>query len=507
MKKIQLFDTTLRDGEQSPGVNLNTVEKLQIAKQLEKLGVDIIEAGFAASSDGDFEAVQKIARTIKDSTIVSLARTNKADIDAAYGALKGSADGRIHLFIATSDIHMKHKLRMSREQVLEAMVESVRYAKKYFPVIQVSAEDATRTDRAFLAEFSQRAIEAGANIINIPDTVGYIQPEEYYDLFSYLQKNVPLFREVNFSCHCHDDLGLAVANSLAAIRGGVSQVECTINGIGERAGNASLEEIALALYTRKDLYQADTNTVLNEIKKTSTLVSQLSGMAIQKNKAIVGANAFLHASGIHQDGILKEVSTYEIISPELVGVDTNKIVLGKLSGRHAFADKLEQLGYELTKEDLAQAFRAFKKLADSKKDITDDDLHVLVVGEQVAEGKKYDLEQLHVNYHSSGVQTATVSIKDQDGTALQDAATGNGSIEAIYNAIDRILHSTCTLKDYRIQSITQGQDALAQVHVVIEENGKSVSGFGVAYDVLEASAKAYVYAIGKLKEHQKLLNR
>ncbi len=500
MRKIQFMDTTLRDGEQSAGVNLNQQEKLQIARQLERLGIDVMEAGFAAASQGDFQSVQQIARTIKSASVMSLARAKESDIRMAYEALKDGVEPRIHTFLATSDIHMKYKLRMSREEVVETVRRSVMLSKSLFPVVQFSAEDATRTDYAFLAQVIEEAICSGADVINIPDTVGYTNPQEYYNLFQYLKNHVPSYDKVIFSCHCHDDLGMAVANSLAAIEAGALQVEGTINGIGERAGNAALEEIAVALRIRKDFYNAETNIRLKEIKASSKLVSRLTGMAVPKNKAVVGANAFAHESGIHQDGVLKEVSTYEIISPELVGETSNQLVLGKHSGRHAFTDRMIALGYSLSDEERDRAFRAFKQLADRKKEITEDDLHALVLGETSSIDQPYEVKHLQAHFISTGTQSATVVLQDSEGNLLEDAATGAGSIEAIYNAIGRILDLNCKLVDYRIQSITQGQDALAQVHVELEKNGMKISGFGVAQDVLEASARAYVYAAGKLKQ-------
>lgn len=378
MSKIQFLDTTLRDGEQSPGVNLNRLEKLEIASQLEALGVDIIEAGFAASSQGDFEGVKEIAKQIRSVSIASLSRAKKSDILAAWEALKHAASPRIHIFLATSDIHMKYKLKMSREEVLENARECVSLAKSYFPSVQISAEDACRSDKHFLAEFVEVAIQSGADVINIPDTVGYTSPSEYYDLFKFLQSNVPSYDRAIFSCHCHDDLGMAVANSLAAIQAGAGQVECTINGIGERAGNAALEEIAIALHIRDDIYKQSTNLRLNEITKTSELVSRLTGMVVQKNKAIVGANAFAHESGIHQDGVLKEPTTYEIIPPELIGLSKNSLILGKHSGRHAFNERLIELGYHFSQDILNRAFADFKSLTDSKKVITDEDLYQII---------------------------------------------------------------------------------------------------------------------------------
>ncbi|MEI4830370.1 2-isopropylmalate synthase [Bacillus sp. FJAT-53711] len=499
MKQILFMDTTLRDGEQSPGVNLNEQEKLQIARQLERLGINVMEAGFASASEGDFRSVKRIAETIQNASVMSLARAKESDIRTAYEALKGGVSPRLHVFLATSDIHMKYKLRMSKDEVLDTIHRSVKLGKSLFPTVQFSAEDATRTTPSFLAEAAEVAIRAGADVINIPDTVGYTNPEEYYSLFRYLKEHVLSYEKAIFSCHCHDDLGMAVANSLAAIEGGALQVEGTINGIGERAGNAALEEVAVALHIRNDHYGASTSMQLKEIKATSTLVSRLTGMIVPKNKAIVGANAFAHESGIHQDGVLKEASTYEIISPSLVGEEQNKFVLGKHSGRHAFTEKMKELGYEFTEEERDLAFHAFKRLADRKKEITEEDLQALVLGETAFAKQQYDIKQLQVHFVSSSIQSATICLEDADGNVLEDAATGSGSIEAIYNAIQRILHLQCELADYRIQSITQGQDALAHVHVELKEDGHQVSGFGVAQDVLEASARAYVYAAGKLK--------
>ncbi|WP_028400378.1 2-isopropylmalate synthase [Ectobacillus panaciterrae] len=499
MRQILFMDTTLRDGEQSAGVNLNPQEKLQIARQLERFGVNIMEAGFAAASEGDFQSVRDIAKVVKNVSVMSLARAKESDIRTAYEALKEAVAPRLHVFIATSDIHMKYKLRMSREEVLSTIRESVKLSKSLFPVVQFSAEDATRTDYAFLAQAIEEAIRSGADVVNIPDTVGYTNPQEYYQLFQYLKQHVPSFDKAIFSCHCHDDLGMATANSLAAIEGGAGQIEGTINGIGERAGNAALEEIAVALHIRKDYYNAASSIVLKETKATSSLVSRLTGMIVPKNKAIVGANAFAHESGIHQDGVLKEASTYEIISPELVGEEQNKLVLGKHSGRHAFTDRMAELGYELAEDERDRAFRAFKQLADRKKEITEEDLHALILGETSLLDQQYEVKHLQAHFVSNGTQSATVVLEDQEGNTLEDAATGAGSIEAIYNAIERILKLDCRLVDYRIQSITQGQDALAHVHVELEQAGKRVSGFGVAQDVLEASARAYVHAGGKLK--------
>lgn len=499
MRKINIFDTTLRDGEQSAGVNLNLHEKLEIARQLERLGVDIIEAGFPAASKGDFQAVQAIAQTVRNCSVTGLSRSVQSDIDAAWEALKDGAEPRLHVFIATSPIHMQYKLRMTPEQVIETAVESVRYAKKYFPIVQWSAEDACRSDLPFLATIIEKVIEAGANVINIPDTVGYITPKQYGDIFSFLKKNVLNIEKIILSAHCHDDLGMAVANSLAAIEAGATQIEGTINGIGERAGNAAIEEVAVALYIRKDYYQAETRLNLQEIKRTSSLVSKLTGMIVPPNKAIVGKNAFAHESGIHQDGVLKEKTTYEIISPQLVGVQSNSMVLGKHSGRHAFRTRIQELGYLLTEEEVNRLFVRFKDLADKKKDITDDDLIALILDEKLDTYKNfYQLCSIQVQYGTNQIPTAVVVLKDGEGNDIQEAATGAGSVEALYNALEKALQLPVTLLDYRIESVGSGRDALAQVYVKVSLDGKEASGRGTAQDVLEASAKAYIHAVNRM---------
>jgi 2-isopropylmalate synthase len=499
VRKINIFDTTLRDGEQSAGVNLNLHEKLEIARQLERLGVDIIEAGFPAASKGDFQAVQAIAQTVRNCSVTGLSRSVQSDIDAAWEALKDGAEPRLHVFIATSPIHMQYKLRMTPEQVIETAVESVRYAKKYFPIVQWSAEDACRSDLPFLATIVERVIEAGANVINIPDTVGYITPKQYGDIFSFLKENVRNIEKISLSAHCHDDLGMAVANSLAAIEAGATQIEGTVNGIGERAGNAAIEEVAVALYIRKDYYQAETRLNLQEIKRTSNLVSKLTGMIVPPNKAIVGKNAFAHESGIHQDGVLKEKTTYEIISPQLVGVQSNAMVLGKHSGRHAFRTRIQELGYSLTDEEVNRLFGRFKDLADKKKDITDDDLIALILDEKLDTYKNfYQLCSIQVQYGTNQIPTAVVVLKNGEGNDIQEAATGAGSVEALYNALEKALQLPVTLLDYRIESVGSGRDALAQVYVKVSLDGKEASGRGTAQDVLEASAKAYIHAVNRM---------
>ncbi|MCL7748070.1 2-isopropylmalate synthase [Halalkalibacter alkaliphilus] len=498
MRKINVFDTTLRDGEQSAGVNLNFQEKLEIAKQLERLGVDIIEAGFPASSQGDFASVRAIAQTIKGSSITGLSRSLERDIETTWEALKDSAEPRIHVFIATSPIHMEYKLKMTPDQVIENAVAAVKKAKKTFPQVQWSAEDASRTELPFLAKIIREVIDAGATVINLPDTVGYTTPYEIGQMFRYVTENVPNIDRAILSTHNHDDLGMAVANSLAAIQNGAGQVECTVNGIGERAGNAALEEIAVALNIRQDHYKADTGLVLKEIKRTSSLVSKLTGMVVPNNKAVVGANAFAHESGIHQDGVLKNKETYEIITPELVGVSSNRMVLGKHSGRHAFKEKLLELGFNGTDEQLQKTFAAFKDLADKKKDITEEDLFALMteatVGAAVAH---YELETLQVNYGTTNIPTATITMKLPTGETVQEAATGSGSVEAIYNTLERVIDEEVLLMDYRIQSTTAGRDSLAEVYVTVKYDGMESSGRGTAHDVLEASAKAYINAVNR----------
>jgi 2-isopropylmalate synthase len=451
--------------------------------------------------------VKKVASIVKNSSVTALARSNKTDIDAAWEALKNSAEPRLHVFIATSPIHMTYKLKKTPDQVVEAAVQSVRYARKKFPVVQWSAEDACRSDLLFLTRIVEKVIDAGAKVINIPDTVGFINPEEYGKIFTYLRENVPNIDRAILSAHCHDDLGMAVANSLSAIENGADQVECTINGIGERAGNASLEEIAVALAIREDFYQAKTNLKLNEISRTSQLVSRLTGIAVPPNKAVVGKNAFAHESGIHQDGVLKEKSTYEIITPELVGVPSNQLVLGKHSGRHAFKDYLSKLGFHPDENKVNNVFEEFKKLADRKKEMTEEDILALLIDHRIQpEVPLYHLKDIQVNYGTNQIPTATLRLLTPEGKLIQDAATGSGSVEAIYNTLGKMLPSTLKLVDYRIQSVGAGRDALAQVFVQIVCDGNEINGSGTAQDVLEASAKAYVHAFNKLQLHSEKVN-
>ncbi|RIX52715.1 2-isopropylmalate synthase [Paenibacillus nanensis] len=506
MRKIYIFDTTLRDGEQSPGVNLNTKEKVEIALQLEKLGVDRIEAGFPAASPGDLAAVNAVARAVKNATIIGLSRSREQDIDAVREALKGAQDPCIHLFLATSPIHRKHKLRMEKEQVLEAADRAIRYAKQYFDKIEFSPEDAGRTELDFLCQVTDMAIKAGATVVNIPDTVGYMNPQEFGNIFKTLKEQVPNIEKIQLSAHCHDDLGMATANALAAILNGADQVEGTINGIGERAGNTAIEEVAMALATRPDFFGAQTTLNLKEIAKTSRLVSKLTGMVVPGNKAIVGANAFAHESGIHQDGMLKEKTTYEIISPDTIGLKESKLVLGKHSGRHAFREKLIDLGYELEEEAVNAAFAKFKDLADRKKAVSDEDIRALLEEKLIDTPEVFTLETIQVSYGNKSTPKATVSVR-VEGEIREETAEGNGSVDAIYNAIDLATKETVELEDYSIKSVSQGKDALGEVHVVLKQNDISAQGRGLSTDILEASARAYLDAVNRLIDKRKQPSR
>ncbi|WP_028551447.1 2-isopropylmalate synthase [Paenibacillus sp. UNC451MF] len=503
MRKIYIFDTTLRDGEQSPGVNLNMQEKVEIALQLEKLGIDRIEAGFPAASPGDLAGVNAVARAVKNASIIGLARSREQDLDAVHEALKGAQDPCVHLFLATSPIHRKHKLRMEKHQVLETAEAAIRYARKYFDKVEFSPEDAGRTELDFLCEVTAMAIRAGATVVNIPDTVGYLTPYEYGNIFKTLKENVPGIEKIQLSAHCHDDLGMATANALAAVLNGADQIEGTINGIGERAGNTSLEEVAMALETRQEFFQAKTSLVLNEIARTSRLVSKLTGMVVPGNKAIVGANAFAHESGIHQDGMLKEKTTYEIMSPETIGLKESKLVMGKHSGRHAFREKLIDLGYELGDEQVNAAFAKFKDLADKKKDVSDEDIRALIEEKLIETPEVFVLDNLQLSYGNQSVPTATIRVKVIEGGSAEEAAVGNGSVDAIFNAIDKVTKEEVELEDYSIKSVTQGKDALGEVHVVMRQGDYSVQGRGVSTDILEASAKAYIDAVNRLIDKRK----
>jgi len=494
--EIKIFDTTLRDGEQTPGVNLNVYEKVEIARQLERLGVDVIEAGFAIASPGDFEAITEVAKNIKDVTVTSLARALEKDIDRAWEAVQYAKRPCIHTFIATSDIHLKYKLKMSEEQVLEKAVTMVRYAKKYCENIEFSAEDASRSRLEFLYKIFDQVIKAGATVINIPDTVGYSTPEEFGRLVKNIKNNVTNIDKVRISVHCHNDLGMAVANSLAAIQNGATQVESTINGLGERAGNAAMEEVIMALNTRKDFYGFSHNIDTTQIYRTSKLVTSLSGITVQPNKAIVGANAFAHESGIHQHGVLSEKSTYEIMSPESIGLKQNRMVLGKLSGRHAFEEKLDEMGYNLTEEQIKNAFQKFKDLADKKKDVSDSDIEALVEEKVAKIPEIFILESYQISSGNKLVATSTVSIR-RNGNVITEAATGEGPVDAAFNAMERAVGISLKLEEYRLRAVTGGKDALGEVTVRVSKNDMMFTGRGVSTDVIEASVRAYLNVMNR----------
>jgi 2-isopropylmalate synthase len=497
-EKVFIFDTTLRDGEQSPGASMNIEEKMQMARQLARLNIDIIEAGFPIASEGDFLAVKEIAQEIKGPIIAGLARTTKQDIDRAWEALKPAERFRIHTFIATSDIHVKYKLRKTREEVLEDAVSAVKRARNYTNDVEFSPEDAGRSKIDFLCKVIEEVIKVGATTINIPDTVGYTIPWEFGELIGQIRSRVPNIDKAVLSVHCHNDLGLAVANSLSAIKNGARQVECTINGIGERAGNASLEEIVMALKTRKDLFnQVHTNIKTEEIYRASRLLTQLTGLVVQRNKAIVGENAFAHEAGIHQDGVLKEKQTYEIMTPESIGRSSNDLVLGKHSGRHAFRNRLEELGYKLTEEQLNEAFKRFKDLADKKKEIYDEDLQVIAGELSLSMPEAYTLEYLVIIGGTGIVPTATVKIRRGD-QIVQQSGCGDGPVEAAYRAIDTITGIPGRLKEYSIRAVTKGKDAIGEALIVADFDGQLISGRGSSTDIVEASAKAYLNAVNKV---------
>ena len=497
MRRIKIFDTTLRDGEQSPGASMNVDEKIQVARQLKKLGVDIIEAGFPIASPGDFEAVNRIAKEVKGIVVAGLCRARDEDIERAAEALAPAEQKRIHTFIATSDIHLKYKLRINREQVIEAAVKAVKKAKQYTDDVEFSAEDATRSDWDYLCKVTEEVIKAGATTVNIPDTVGYTIPQEYGELIEYLMNKVPNIDKATISVHCHNDLGLAVANSLTAILKGAGQVECTINGIGERAGNAAMEEIVMALKVRGDFFKADTGIVTQELYRTSRLVSKITGMVVQPNKAIVGANAFAHEAGIHQDGVLKERTTYEIMRPQDIGIPSSKIVLGKHSGRHAFKTRLEELGFSLTEEEINRAFERFKRLADQKKYIFNEDIEALVSDEVLRITEVYQLVDLEVSSGTKKKPTATVRMKI-NGEEKEISVSGDGPVDAVYKAITELTDSKAELNKFEIKAITGGTDALGEVTVILEEGGHTVRGHGSDTDIIVASAKAYINALNKL---------
>ena len=502
--RVLIFDTTLRDGEQSPGISLNTSEKLEVAQQLARLGVDVIEAGFPITSPGDFEAVQEIARNVEGPIIAGLARTHAEDIDAAWGAVRDAERPRIHTFISTSDIHIEHQLQTTREDVRGQARAAVAHARQYVEDVEFSPMDATRADVEFTAEVCAIALEEGATTINIPDTVGYTMPHEFTAYLERLYELVPELHDVVLSVHCHDDLGLAVANSFAGVLAGARQVECAVNGIGERAGNASLEEMAMLLHTRQADLGLRTGIVTTEIARTSRLISRLTGYAVQPNKAVVGRNAFAHESGIHQDGVLKERTTYEIMDARTVGLEANSIVLGKHSGRHALAQALEELGFTVSGQALNQAFRRFKEIADRKKQVTAMDLEALVTDELREDLGSYALEWFDVEASSRRPPHATVGITMPDGEERTGSFTGDGPIDAVFRAINAAAEVDARLREFRVDAVTGGQDALGEVSVVVEVGGRPASGQGVSTDIIDAAARAYIRALSTARRRDRV---
>jgi len=503
MDKVIIFDTTLRDGEQAAGGTLNINEKLEIARQLEKLGVDVIEAGFPISSPGDFEAVNRIAQEIRTPSICGLAHANPDAIDKAWEAIKVGSHPRIHVFLSTSDIHLMHQLKISGDEVLQQARDMVARAKSYVDDIEFSPMDASRSEPEYIYQIMEAVIDAGATTINIPDTVGYAVPDEFGDLIAGIFKKVRNADKAIYSVHCHNDLGLAVANSLEAVRRGARQVECTVNGIGERAGNASLEEIVMAIKTRNDFFDLTTNVDTTQIYKTSRLVSELTGFTVQPNKAIVGNNAFRHESGIHQDGVIKMAKTYEIMDPKTVGIPSSHLVLGKLSGRHAFKERLAELGYTLSDEDLKRAFAAFKELADKKKSVADKDIESLVAEEQRTVAEEYHLDRLQVTCGDRGIPTAAVRLIAPDGASLADAALGTGPVDAVCQAINRLVGVPNELTEFTVKSVTEGIDAIGEVLIRLESDGVTYTGRGADTDIIVASAKAYLNALNRLMRARK----
>ncbi|GBD93823.1 2-isopropylmalate synthase [bacterium BMS3Abin05] len=506
MKRITIFDTTLRDGEQSPGASMNTDEKIQMARQLARLNVDVIEAGFPVASEGDFEAVRRIAGEIKGVTIAALARANEVDIERAWSAVMVADRPRIHTFIATSDIHLNYKLNKSREEVLEDAVRAVKLAKSTTEDVEFSAEDASRTDPEFLIEIFTKVIEAGATVINIPDTVGYAVPSEFGALIKRIRTSVPNIEKAVISVHCHNDLGLAVANSLAAVENGARQVECTINGIGERAGNASLEEVVMALKTRQSHYQVNTEINTKEIYRSSKLLTSLTGIFVARNKAIIGRNAFAHEAGIHQDGVLKNPLTYEIMMPQMIGIPANEIVLGKHSGRHALKQRFEELGYRLDADALDKAYRLFTTMADKKKEIYNEDLIAIVNNEIFGVPQYYKLNNLQVHVGIFMIPTATVELV-KGNEKLVDSSTGDGPVDAVYRAIERVTKFSGKLVDYSIRSVTSGKDAIGEVFVKIEFEDGVYNGRAASTDIVLGSANAYLDALNRALYRREQKNR
>ncbi len=504
MERVIIFDTTLRDGEQAAGGTLNIQEKLEIARQLEKLGVDVIEAGMPINGQSDFEAVKLIAKEIRTLIVCALARALPADIDCAWEAIKEAEHPRIHVFLSASDIHLAHQLRKNRDEILQMSQEMVARAKKCTDDIEFSPMDASRADPDYIYQVLEAVIDAGATMVNIPDTVGYAMPDQFGSLIEGIFKNVPNINQAVVSVHCHNDLGLAVANSLESVKQGARQVECTINGIGERAGNASLEEIVMAIKTRNDFFNLTTNINTTQIYKTSRLVSELTGFSVQPNKAIIGANAFRHESGIHQDGVIKMPITYEIMDPRTVGIPASSLVLGKLSGRHAFNERLAELGYSLNEEDFSRAFSSFKELADKKKEITDRDIESLIAQELRAVSETYHLDRVQVSCGDRGIPTASVELITSDGQVLADAALGTGPVDAVCKAINRLVGVPNVLTEFSVQSVTEGIDAIGEVLIRIESEGVTYTGRGADTDIIVASAKAYMNALNRLLAARKV---
>jgi len=498
---VRIFDTTLRDGEQSPGASMNVEEKVLVARQLERLGVDVIEAGFAASSPGDFEAVAKVAETVTQPVVLSLARTRENDIVQAIRAVEKARNPGIHVFIATSDLHLERKLMMSRQEVLDAACWAVEYCRKHLDYVEFSAEDASRSDPEYLVQVFGEVIRCGARVVNVPDTTGYAIPEEFGALFRYLIANTPGSDRVIWSAHCHNDLGMAVANSLAAVRNGARQVECTVNGIGERAGNTSLEEVVMAIHTRSDFFKLRTNIVTEQIYPASRLLAQVTGLVVPANKPIVGDNAFAHEAGIHQDGVLKDKQTYEIMRPESIGLPSNKLVLGKHSGRHAFAQRLKELGVDLYGVDMNKAFAKFKELADRKKFVYDEDILAIVTEEAVRGPDYLELLHLEVSAGTNSVPKAVVRLR-VDGTEKEGAAHGDGMVDACFKAISDLVGVHPRLERYAVKAITGGTDALGEVSCLISFNGVTATGQGAHTDIVHASALAYVNALNKVQNRR-----
>jgi 2-isopropylmalate synthase len=495
--RITIFDTTLRDGEQSPGCSMNLQEKLEVAAQLEKLNVDVIEAGFAIASPGDFESVSEIAKVVKNATVASLSRAVEKDIDCAYEAVKHAVNPRLHVFLATSPIHMKYKLKMSEDEVLERAGRAVAYARKYCNEVEFSAEDASRSDKGFLAKVFSNAIANGATVINVPDTVGYSSPEEMAAYINYVKNHVDGVEKAVISVHCHNDLGLAVSNTLASIKAGAAQAECTINGIGERAGNTSLEEVVMNLHTRKDYYNVECGIDTRQIYHSSKLIQTITGVPVAPSKAIVGDNAFAHEAGIHQHGVLAERTTYEIMSPQDIGIPQNKMVLGKHSGRHALVDRLTELGYNLNQQEIDDTFARFKVLADKKKVVSDSDLDALVAMKLEPANQHYKLDNFVINSGSKITATAVISLKVDD-EIIEKVSGGDGPVDAAYKAIDSIINKTIQLDDYSIRAVTEGEDALGEVIVKLSMDDKKTVGRGVSTDIIEASILAYLNGVNKL---------